>query len=189
MSAETSVLGAAALGRLGVLGETDEELIQGRRALISSSYFHIAIRQLLFPLNERRHGLWVTGLQRQGAACACFLDENENDDPLCCLVHPVPVQHYFQQHLHASPALCCSSIGHCRAYFTVWGLEVVILHSVKNDEQLMVLCTVISLFSYARKERRVPCTAEITVPVLRNDKNKQTKTYLIISVMIRHKKQ
>lgn len=45
--AETSVLGAAALGRLGVLGETDEELIQGRRALISSSYFHIAISQLL----------------------------------------------------------------------------------------------------------------------------------------------
>lgn len=57
MSAETSVLGGAELGRLGVLGETDEELIQGRRALISSSYFHIAIRQLLFPLNERRHGL------------------------------------------------------------------------------------------------------------------------------------
>lgn len=45
--AETSVLGAAALGRLGVLGETDEELIQGRRALISSPYFHIAISQLL----------------------------------------------------------------------------------------------------------------------------------------------
>lgn len=57
MSAEMSVLGAAALGRMGVLGETDEELIQGRRALISSSYFHIAISQLLFPLNERRHGL------------------------------------------------------------------------------------------------------------------------------------
>lgn len=57
MSAETSVLGAAALGRLGVLGETDEELIQGRKALISSSYFHIAIRQLLFLLNERRQGL------------------------------------------------------------------------------------------------------------------------------------
>lgn len=57
MSAEMSVLGAAALGRMGVLGETDEELIQGRRALISSPYFHIAISQLLFPLNERRHGL------------------------------------------------------------------------------------------------------------------------------------
>ncbi len=33
------------------------------------------------------------------AACACFLDKNENDDPLCCLVHPVPVQHYVHQHL------------------------------------------------------------------------------------------
>lgn len=57
MGAETSVLGTAAFGRQGILGETDVELIQGRRALISSSYFHIAIRQLLFLLNENRHGL------------------------------------------------------------------------------------------------------------------------------------
>lgn len=70
MSAETSVLGAALLGRLGVLGETNEELIQGRRALISSSYFHITIRQPLFLLNERRRGLRGAGHKRQSCRCS-----------------------------------------------------------------------------------------------------------------------
>lgn len=57
MSTQTSVLGAVLAGRLEVLGETNEELIQGRGALISSSYFHITIRQPLVLLNERLHGL------------------------------------------------------------------------------------------------------------------------------------
>lgn len=91
-SSETSVLGAAELGRLGVLGETDEELIQRRRALISSSYFHIVIRQLLFPLNERWRGLWVTGLR---SCVRRLLGPQREGRSIMLFIHPVPVQHYF----------------------------------------------------------------------------------------------
>lgn len=69
------------------------------------------------------------------AACACFLDKNENDDPLYCLVHPLPMQHYFQQHLHASTVLFIHRMPkNLRVGSRPRGVN---FYTVKDDEQLI----------------------------------------------------
>lgn len=80
-----------------------------------------------------------------GAARAGFSGENENDDPLCRLVHPVPVQHYFHHNIctphmrylvHPSDGVE-PALGRA--------LEVVVLHPVKDDERLIALRSMTSM--------------------------------------------